>query len=127
MAHCLLSTGNNDRAKQCAQLASEVRFITRGAVTDSYESFSFQQMQENHSVLYLLAKLNFAEGRFDVAENYLEKLLAHPDTNTLDMYVTHGLMLDVRVDAILSVCSLGHLRRAIWPGTTNGTLHPLYA
>lgn len=45
-------------------------------------------MQENHSVLYLLAKLNFAEGRFDLAENYLEKLLAHPDTNALDMYVT---------------------------------------
>jgi hypothetical protein len=43
-------------------------------------------MQENHSVLYLLAKLNFAEGCFSVAESCLEKLLAHPDTNSLDMY-----------------------------------------
>lgn len=44
------------------------------------------QLQENNSVLYLLAKLNYLDNCEDVADMYVEKLLAHPDTNTLDLY-----------------------------------------
>src|SRR4051812_5846484 len=87
MAHCLLSTGDNNRAKQCAQLASEV-FERHAFMKSSSDThlLALRQMQENHSVLFLLAKLNFVEGCFDVAEQHLAKLLAHSDTNTLDMY-----------------------------------------
>ncbi|KAL6078845.1 Testis-expressed protein 11 [Balamuthia mandrillaris] len=65
LAHCFISLGQYDRAKQCAQIASE--------------------LQENPSVLYLLAKLQLLENHKEAAQNTLERLLKHKEANTLEM------------------------------------------